>query len=84
MILSNDTVGPDSILIEQYHASHTEYHNVYVGSVPGKDSLTVMDSILMVLEAGDQIVMTVATANTVAMTGVIKEYFGVARGPLGT
>lgn len=79
VILTNSDTTSRTILVEIYDTSETEYNTLFDKTVQTKDSTFFDSGGHIVLDAGDQIVLTATTADTITAIATVEEVFDKPR-----
>jgi|TARA_R110000787_G_scaffold98791_2_gene203154 hypothetical protein len=76
VIFTNEDASTARVMkLEVYDADRAEYHTVFYESLPAIDSFIFDRGQYIMLDPGDQIVLTSTTANTISVTVTIKEVY---------
>ena len=78
-ILTNSDTVTRTMLVEYYDVSTTTYHTLFHKDVAGHDSVIFGEHGSVVLEAGDKLVLTATTANTITAIATVHETLDAGR-----
>ena len=78
VIMANDNASADVMKFEIYDSSASTYFVVFNQDVAGNDSFVFSEGTL-VLEKGDQLVLTATNADRVSVTVTVEEYRDISR-----
>lgn len=79
LFLANVTNSTVEATVEWYDSSESSYNILYKVNVDGKSTASEYDTVLFVLEAGDQITVKTSTASSVDTIVTVGEFFDPAR-----
>lgn len=79
LFLANTTNSTVDTQIEWYDSSEATYNILYKVDAAGKTTKSEYDTILFVLEAGDQLTAKLATASSIDVVVTVGEFFDPAR-----
>tara|TARA_R110002096_G_scaffold347509_1_gene540803 strand:+ start:350 stop:697 length:348 start_codon:yes stop_codon:yes gene_type:complete len=79
IIFTNTDSTSRNIILEVYDLDLARYNTVFDKAVTTKDSMIFDNGEYVVLEPGDNVVLTASSADTVAVTLTVKEYLTPTR-----